>query len=497
MKFRLKPASAACFLPLLFAFAGCGNQDEKKATYSPDDPALAWVADDTIRMSEFSNRFRSTPHVGQGLSAAEGYLQAMLTEKLLAEMTREEGMASAPGIKDLVDQLHREAVVEAYLERELATLPPVGDSLIRVHLDRLDQDLLLNAWIFPDTLNAAEAFHKSAQSIPFSHVSNPSPNGVRFIEHQALSYNQSSPLFEQHCYNLRPGEVGIPLFLDGSWWLVQKVESRRSAAADSLRLSDKVNNVRGVIEKRQRQALQDALVARAMRGRSIDIEEAPFFTLTQELRALLPSTSQDDAPLTAQFNLAIPAAEMAEGSLHADDRPLVHLSGFDIDMWTVGEVVTKLAVSPRPLVNAPEPVLARRLRNEILFLAEFETLYQVAAKSDVVQSATVERESAMWRDHIQAQAGLRLLARRVGTVLPFDTPEKWDDASMAKTDTLIVNLLSSYGDSLGIGINRSLLTRVPTSEQPVILRKTHFPNRPMAPMPVGYRWGVLWSQIED
>lgn len=497
MTVRPQRALASCLLPLLLLAAGCGGKENQKSANHPDDPALAWVAGDTIHLSEFEARFRSTPHVGHGLTAAEGYLQALLTEKLLARMTREEGSDSAPGIKDLVDQLHREAVVETYLEQQLTTMSSASDSLLRIHLNRLDQDLLLNAWIFPDSNQAAAAYHQAEAGVPFGKISNPRRNGVQYIEHQTLGYDQSSPAFEQLGYSLGEGETSPPLFFDGTWWIVQRVDSQRSAAADSLTLSEKVNKVRGILEKRRRQAFQDALVAQAMRGRSIDIEEEPFFQLTHELAGILPSEAPDDAPLTAKLNLALPALETKTGTSLDDSRTLVHLDGFNEDHWTVKEILTRLAVSPRPLINAPEPVLARRLRNEILFLAEFETLYELASNSDVAESAVVNRQTVMWRDHVQAQAGMRILARHIGTVLPFDTPEKWDDESMAKTDTLIVKMLASYGDSLGLGINRALLTRIPTAEQPVILRKTHFPNRPMAPMPVGYRWGVLWNEMTD
>jgi hypothetical protein len=474
----------ALLLAFLFAAYGCGR--ESGGDGGSASPWLAVVGGDTLRADRFRHRYESTPHVGRGGEASAAYLRALVVEALLARHARARQLDTLAGVRSLVRQLAREEAVEAWLAARVRERSDISPQLLAEHRRRLREVRTLEAWSLPDSTSALRALAAIRQR---GHFAGPLPRlpEARFVEAHPLTYNEATPAFERLTWALRPGDLGGPIQADGRWWLLHLLAVRPHSPTLAPDRSEE-EYLRSVIRRRLAGPLQEALIAEEMEGRSLTMDRDAFHALARHLASILPEgEGEERAPLVALRDREL-APETAAGlDLEA---PLVRLEGFRDSLWRVGDVLERLAVGPRPLRGSSLP---RSLRDEILFLAEFEVLAQRAEVAGTARSAEVRADSAMWARHVLAQKGLAHLAAVLHEAVRVDQPEELAPGQQARSDSLMLRWLDRQARREGVRFNPGALAALELTESPVLLRKTHFPNRPLAPMPVGYRWAAEWS----
>lgn len=478
----------------------CGKQKQSsRSRTSASSPWLATVGNDTVTVADFNRRYAVTPHAGKGIDAAEGYVYSLLAERMLADYATQLHLDTLAGPKRLADQLAKEAVVEALLEQAIRQGVTVSDSQVAELYRRSTHMLTLDAWSFPDSVRAGRAYARHEAGLPFPQLDTPNASeGVSYIQGKDLSFNEAAPSFEDAAYSLSTDEVSKPVPADGRWWLLHLDKVRSSSSASDAGLASEADRLRSIAANRQAETVQDAYIRGLMQGRSLDMDPQAFAWLSDYLLHVLPAdTGKQETPLLARTNPSLSPGEVPSSDRAMLDRPLVHLKGFTESTWTVGEVLARLATSPRRLTPAPPPIFARRLKREVLFQAEFETLYQTGLREELEDRPDVQREAATWRNNVYAQLGLVALGRRTGTELDVDAPDKLTEARMQAADSLIVHWFEDRADSLGLRINGAELAKLDIDQAPTVVRKTHFPNRPAEPMPVAYRWGLLWAQADS
>jgi len=454
---------------------------------------LASIESDTIYTNEFLSRYESTPHFGMGLSGGSDYLKAMVVERILGEYGKNTPKdVRLDRYERFANQLANEILVENLLLSEITKRVTVSESEKRAHYKRLSNVLILNAIAVKDSLNANAIASRMRSGAVLNEVVKKYGSMINnVIVEQRLSYNESDPVFEEVAYSLDTGEFSEPVYSSGSWWILNPVKIEPSRIQSEDDYEGKIDYLESVIKKRKMKFEQIDYINEIMLGKSTDVNEDIFVELSAKLKDVISSMVDDNEEKPRM--IAVRNFEIQTDSEFREDETLLELKGFSKNRISLGEALEWFSVSPRNIKYPLDKMFSQRIFNELLYMAEFQALVEEAKKNNLSSDPTVIDDTKLWQNHIYGQYGMTCLSLETGKrmhALGVVDPEGSD---MSLADSLMVAAIDSMASKLNVRFNWSSLTKLDLDSSPVFLKKTHFPVRPMAPMPIGYRWAMIWE----
>lgn len=462
-----KAALTAVLLAVIPLVAGCGGARNT----APRD----WVAaagPDTVDAAEFRLRWEAGAAPGKGLAARVDFAEALLIERKLARAAREWELDSSAVARRLLRQMEDEALVQAFLAREVDARIDIGEAAMRRDFLRMIRRLRLDAWVFADSASAYAAFARIARGTPFEEAADP-PMAAPLpllLRNQELHYGQASPLFEETAYSLEVGDVSEPFPDRGRWWMLRLTGFEQERVPSEAAFASAAPSLRGTILRRLRGPQQRELIAEVMRGRSLQLDPAGFAALVQRLA---PSLPEADPSVGSAPNATVTAREeLLEAAGNADwlERPLVHVTGRSGWRWSGREVLERLAVMPQPLELGSGQSADQLLHAALVYLAEFEGVARDARGAGMAEDSSVTAEADRWREHVlavRARQHLREVALSEG---PSDTASRWLRARFTETPARF---------------RLKRLRELNLTDLPVLAARTHFPLRLAVPVPAG------------
>ena len=464
-------------------------------------PSADWVAivgSDTITAAEYRFRFETSPIVGQGLPARVDFLKALIAERLLARNAGAVHLDTLRENRVLLRQVREEAEVEELLRREVDRRIRITDAEMRRDFLKLVRTLTLDAWVFPDSAQAFAAAARARAGVPFDSlaVSSLSKGGPLFLSQQELQYGQAEPAFEDTAFGLGLGEVGGPVHAEGRWWLLRLVRFEQSRIPSEAAFASYAPRLKSVILRRMRGPEQKRYLGEIMRGRRMEVDPAGFRWLVGYLRSVLPAgpDSRELAPpLSIEPVEALDPVRVRGEARKALDLPLLKIEGPEEWTWSRRDALEHLYSMPRSLLRKEGEAFDREVYQALVWLAEFEALVREAERRGLGEDPVVRGNAAMWSAHVLALSRWSEELERIAEGLPGDTLNAFRLVTRPETDSLMLGRLDELARGAGVRVNLPRLQALKLHPLPVLLRKTHFPNRPATPYPVGYRWALEWD----
>ncbi|MDP8206134.1 MAG: hypothetical protein P9L92_05675 [Candidatus Electryonea clarkiae] len=472
-------------------FFGCSKQN-----ITSTDPCL-WIAiaeSDTITVEEFKNRYSFTPHIGKGSEAKILFLKALVIERLLAQYASESKTDKKTNCKILLQQFADEAVVEGLLTNAIKARVSISDAEIREHYSRYSRRLNINAWVFSDSITAYKAFERynGGQNFRDLSLSETGNSNTKYYENQNLIYNQTEENLEKTAYNLLPDQAGEPVQVNNEWWLLKLNSSETTEMKNEQNFHAKSEYLRNVIYKRKSYSKQKTYIAEVMKGRSIKIDPGGFDWLVDHLLQILPGEQNDEGislPLIATPQVQFDPELVEMNEKDKLDLPLITLDGSKKESWSRREVLEKLYSMPRTLNPADRKIFAQNLYQALLWLVEFSALAEQGLEQGIDNEPEVVEEIEIWQQHVRAQFGLEALMADRGITMSADGIDQLVDSTrLSRQDDIMEEWLAETFSKKKIQYNLKQLTDLELPDSPALIRKTHFPNRPILPIPIGYRW---------
>ncbi|GBE29397.1 hypothetical protein BMS3Bbin04_00409 [bacterium BMS3Bbin04] len=435
----------------------------------PGESWLAIVGTDTITVNQYSLRYETAPHTGFAETARIDFLDALIIESLFAQ----DAATMSDQYQDYLEQLVAEARVEAYLTDQIELRVAIPDEAVRQHFIYSLRTLTVDAWASEDSATAVEIFGLCGDGSEFKQVGKRIAGTAYLFAEMTVQWNSTDPILEAVLYELVPGEVSRPVYVDGFWWVARLERYEQTRIPSDQAYIELAPWIRDALEARSARDEQNQILADAMRGHTMDVDPVGWHWLVDQLYPELDEPQ--DPRLGIPFTMFPETAVESINNASAD--PLVEIQGPTLtSTWSRSDLVERLRVAPRPLPREIDvDHFQRKLFDHVRWLVEFAVLDQLAKNSGYGDHARVRRDVNIWQTHLQARYNLNhILANMV--------------SDSASADKMMLTYIKEVADREGVLINLDLLNNLELIDVPVMVRKRHFPNRPATPLPVGYPW---------
>ncbi len=373
------------------------------------EPVVAQVGKLMIPLSEFRMRYEFTPHLQMTKDSKrnrEQVLVALLGEKALAAEAYRRKLSNSEKFKTYAQQMEKEAIIEALFEKEVATKITLTKEEVKQAFLQSQSELDLQILSF-ETIEQAQQARQQILAGKSLHEVKRIFQTDTFISADSvltltIKWGQAHPNIEQTAYQLQLNEVSDPVEADGSFFLIKLINKRTNAMITEADYYREAPRIQQTIRERKRTALFAEFMFSLMADKQVKVSREIFDFVAAELEKFYPI--QDSSNASARLHDPI---ELSPDSLKSKslaqrlDEPFARFN--DGTVWTVGDFIKKLSVSPFRLNYKSRHAFRNSLSHLIRRTIELEALAQKGRKAGLHRSYYVQYQKKMWTDAYLAQ----------------------------------------------------------------------------------------------
>lgn len=178
------------------------------------------------------------PHIKKGETQKErleNYLDLMIAERIIAEEGRKAGLHKNSSIKEYQEELEKELLLEAVVEKDIESKVNVTTQEIEEAINRSKVSFKLRFWVEPNYKRALEVKEKMdkegyAEVVTSILVHNPELNfDPRYLETDYLTWLEVTPEVLSAIQNIPAGQISEPLLINNYYFLIQVADIRRNS----------------------------------------------------------------------------------------------------------------------------------------------------------------------------------------------------------------------------------------------------------------------------
>ncbi len=380
-----------------------------KCARKEPEPIVAQAGDVTIPLSEFRVRYEFTPHLQLTKDSQRNrqrVLIALLGEKALAAEAYHRKLSTDEKFKTYSQQMEKEAIIEALFEQEVGSKITVTkeemkqaflQSQSELDLQVLSFETMQRAQEAKDLLLAGKSMHEVKQQ--FQTDTFISADSVLTL---TIKWGDAHPNIEQAAYQLQLNEVSSPVEADGRYFLIKLINKRTNPLITEADYYREAPRIRDKIRERKRTALFAEFMFSLMADKQVKVSREIFDFVAGELEKFYPIQDSTTAPAPLQPPLELSLDSLKSKSL-ADrfNEPFARFN--DGTIWTVGDFIKKLSVSPFRLNYKSSQAFRNSLSHVIRRTIELEALAQKGRDAGLHKSYYVRYQKKMWDDAYLAQ----------------------------------------------------------------------------------------------
>ncbi|MDZ7268242.1 MAG: hypothetical protein ONB48_10970 [candidate division KSB1 bacterium] len=453
---------------------------------------IATVGRLAISADEFRDRFELNPRLLQYQNpeyAKLPFLGVLIAEKLLALEAEKQRLLPPARTLAFLEQIKREAVIEAFYHQEIAVRIEVSDAELRQAYARQRRVLEIEVAAFK-TRQQAEQFRRRvlagetfAQALTPALGSSPPP-----IDTLQVRWGSATPAIEDKLFALKTGELSAPIPSLGEFHVARLLNETVDAFPTEEDFQQKREALaRNLLQRKRRAAFADYF-KKMMAGKRTRIPPERFKFLVVRLEELfLGQAANGRHPNPSPLNPQEFAHAEAGLAGHWQE---VLVTFDDGSTWTMREFLQRLSVGRHLLDFRQRRSFRFGLRQALLAMVEQEYIYKEAVRRGLDETAEVREAVAMWRDNLLARHLLRQL------LLPQNEASDEQEIPALREEQLqrLTTTLLALSDSLSIRIDQEALRRVPVRNAGMLAVKTHFPGRLVVPLPLPLENLAAWQE---
>ncbi len=373
------------------------------------EPIVAQAGKTTIPLSEFRERYEFTPHVMMTKDAQRNRRQVLISllgEKVLAEEAYHRNLTKDEKFKTYSEQMEKEAIVEALFEKEVADKIQISDEEVKqgfmlsqseLDVQVLSFDKIEQAWEAKKQIDAGKSLHQVKRE--FQTDTFISADSVLLLQ---MKWGESHPNIEQAAFRLKQNEVSDPIEADGISFIIKLVGKRTNVLITEADYFREAPAIRKKILQRKRAAMFTDFMSSLMADKQVKVSREVFNFVAGELEKFYPIEDSSATSKNIESAQEISLDSLANKNLadHLND-PFARFN--DGSIWTVGEFIKKLSVSPFRLSYKSSQSFRNSLSHVIRRMIEFESLAQKGREAGLQNSYYVCYQKKMWEDAYLAQ----------------------------------------------------------------------------------------------
>lgn len=485
------------FLLFVFCLATFISCSQKLA-----EDVIAKVDNFEISQLEFQYRYNFNPYLRDIKNQDEAkkiVLSSLIAEKILYLESEKNGLTNE-NIVEINQQYLKEYMIEHFRRDSVENLIEVSeDELIReyqksikeydikfVAFQSLDEAVRVKKEI--DSTNSFEKpVRKYMNSMGWMNESIP--------EKKVIWGNEKYEL-EENIYSLGENQVSNPISAHGEYYLIK---------------AEKIHSVNQPGENdffRRKPALQDRIIRHKIKQRYSKLFETKLKPRMgsvdwQKMRLVVDVISGEidfnEKSDQQSLNENKPLSEVKYQS--ALERIQQNLEEDVIDFpngksWSIKDVLKNLDLGPYAFNFKNETLFRRSFARNIELMLEHQAVFEIAQELGYSENRMVQRQYKMWKSYYSSQsqrfAVLDTIAASAGDTIKYKNAKvnPLQNKRLKIMDSYLANIVKEYE----IKINKKLFDTINLNKQDMVVSKSHFANRLIAP-PLEPLFGLpLWQK---
>ena len=420
------------FLSLL----ACVSAFPQKKTL--DDTPLAKVGNSIITRREFVTRYESTPGFQRQIESRkqinkEVFLFSMISEKLLAEEARQQGLEADPeyqkAVKDVEDPLVRDELYQEEVRQKVVNSPSeIANALA-------ESNVQLNIYMLYASTRAGADFLESRikAGMRLEDFSSVRDTSGEFAgpDSMIVHWGDDNEEIEKAAYSLKLGETSEPIQFGDGWYIIKLMGESVISSGGAEEEATAKRRVEEILTRRKEAVRMVEYLALALKDKKAQANGKLFDDLAESMFSIYQSQLVSVSPkISSNFILSGAVFDSLNSRL-GDEWENAFIT-FPETKWTLGETVGRIFGQGFGVAN-PTPMkikvtLDQALRN----LIYQEELTQIGYQKDLEMTPRVQRKLSMWKDFYLAN----LLKERIAdTVRITDSDVAYYRSNMAKDST--------------------------------------------------------------
>lgn len=441
----LKYFTACVIVVLLTCFWGC----EQKS------PALATVGHRSISSHEFEMIYRFNPYLAKvknDSTAKRIILNALIAEKILATEAENLDLNNLARVKRQIRQMHKEAVVERLWQEKVYGDLTVSSAELNEALQKARQKQTFEYVIFDTELGARKAWENLNKSFTFRQIADLNGYAENEIPVDSITFGTSTEALENAVFALKINEISNPVKFGTHYLLVKKKSVRRQLKiGDQQQLQKKLSKI--ILDRKAQRSLL-AYMKKNMKNFRYTLDQKRFKDLVKRLQELIfikNKNSGKEEKNLQQFPEGLPVEILNSKIISFSD-------GSD---WSVKNLLQHLEVGPYPVERSSKAAFQKSMIAATRMNLDNERFYRYGVQLGIDDNPEVKNETGMWADYILAEQMKSVLKHKEIPIDEFIAPKY---------------------QSANIKIDGNTLRDLPAERSDMMVMKTHFPLRAIAPV---------------
>jgi len=459
-----------CTFSLFILFVICTHSCSKK----PDPNIVARVGDINITLEEFELTYQFNPYLSripESRQAKTIHLQTLIAEKLIAQEGYRDGYGDRPQIKALSEQYTREALIENLWQDEIRSKITISESEIYDAYLKSKRTRLFKYLIFPDGQMAERAYLHLKNGVSFSDVAQMNGINPDFIPEDSVSFGSNLDFLESFVFQLGSNEIGKPIKIGQYYFVVKQMEDKVDIFTSADDYKRQYKRIDKILRKRKQKTYYQDYIKSNFTKPPYNLDRQTFKILVKKLEeVLIVNTSEQRSTIQGSTNYILENSFEHLGAFL--ESPIVFFEGEN--QWTIKTLLKRLQISPYPIVLSSPGKFRSSMIAATKMILDDEILVTLAQKADLEQSTFVQSQSHMWTDYLVFQKALK----DFGSLSVSNEEKKGELQISNRLDNYLLDLINKYD----ISINKVLFDTLAPIKSDMVVMKTHFPQRVIAPV---------------
>lgn len=449
---------------LFFVFSCEKKQDAVK---------VSQVNDLIISLEAFRDACRFNPHLSQIRNAElakQRMLFTMIGEKLIADAGYARGLDSDDYIKAQSAQFEREAMIEKLWQDKILSQISVSEQELKSAYFAAQKSYAVQYLLFEDQAQAAQSYRQLDEGLRFEDLARLQGYSQNSIPVDTIGFESNLPNIERTLQGMQPNEISAPV-KEGRFWFILKLTGKQEKFSSRQDFENEKRSIRKMLRKIKATERFAEYVDKNLAGQVFNLDKEIFTQVVKTLDARLFEQGLTPAKGNeTRFELMIEDQQLL-------NKPVVRFS--DGTEWTVRQLLQRLAVSPYPVNIHDRGGLRMNMISATRHILDDELLVRHCIELGLDETAYVRQQKSMWQDYLIYKKQLKALLK----------PDRNAEANNAKT---AIESLEEYliekTKTADIKIYSAVLDTMTVDKTDMVVMKTHFPRRTVAPVhqPLGY-----------
>lgn len=457
---------------------------------------------DTLKvgLKEFQSRFNFNPYLKNFCfnDAKVIVLKSLFAEKILHLEYITRNMNNDSMNQDLIFQHLLEASIEQLRLDSVENIISISKDEIQeayeISLNKIDVKYI----VFNSKDEAEYYKNKIDDELTFESVASQYLKTINWINKpipsKTIHWSMNQNKLESEIFNLELNEVSEPIFAFGEYYIIKVKNIHRSPLIEPDKIMKRRNLIKEQIKKQKVSKRYEAFFNKYIKKNLGVIDWVGIKKLFE-----LVSESYDFDVLESNhksYESKNPLDQMENFDFR--NQPLIKFP--NNTYLTAEDVLQKLKIGPYTFNFRSLNNFRNSFIHNINLLNEHYTLYQYAKKLDYHNNPEVKNEFEMWKSYYNAKSYVTLILDEIikeNSINTFPNNENFTRQNQILTlrSKKIDSVLATAVNKYNICINKKLYDEIELNKTDMVVRKSHFENRLIAPPLLPINGLLKWDRV--